>query len=69
MMALTHNRSLQALIAGSPLQRDIIVFLRSELEKERELYENNAASEYVRGRVNMLREWAEFFEGGKRSGP
>lgn len=68
-MALSHNPNLQALIAGSPLQRDITAFLRSELDKERELYENHAASEYVRGRVNMLREWAEFFEGGKRKAP
>ena len=65
-MALTHNPSLQALVGASPVQRDLAAFLRSELQKEREVYENNAASEYVRGRVNMLREMAEFLEGGKK---
>ena len=65
-MALTHSPSLQALIAASPVQRDLSAFLRSELQKEREVYENNAASEYIRGRVNMLRDIVEFIEGGKK---
>ena len=64
--SLTPKPSLQAHIAASPLHRDLVAFLKDELEKERQLYENSTASEFIRGRVIMLRDVLGFVEGSKR---
>ena len=65
-MALSPNPNLQALIAASPLQRELVEFLRGELALLREGYENNAASEFTRGQINNLRDVLEFIEGYKK---
>lgn len=64
--SLTSSPSLQAHIAASPLHRDLVAYLKGELEKERQLYENSPASEFIRGRVIMLRDVLGFVEGSKR---
>lgn len=66
-MPLSVNKELQAAIAASPLQRELVAFLQGELAKERELYENNPASEFTRGAVMRLRDMLEFVEGQKRN--
>lgn len=66
MSSLTPNKSLQATLASSPVQRPLVEFLQGELAKERELFENSPASEFTRGRVIMLRDVLSFVEGSKR---
>lgn len=61
-MALDPRPSLQKLIAASPVQRELAVYLRQQLSIERDAYEAVAASEYQRGKINMLRDVIDFIE-------
>lgn len=61
-MALDPRPNLQKLIASSPVQRELATYLRQQLEQERDAYEAVAASEYQRGKINMLRDVIAFIE-------
>ncbi|MBS0227623.1 MAG: hypothetical protein JSS23_02890 [Proteobacteria bacterium] len=61
-MALDARPQLQKLLAASPMQRELSQYLRGQLEKERDQYEAAAASEFSRGRINMLRDVIDFIE-------
>ena len=66
MSSLTPNPNLQSLFASSALQKPVIEYLKGELQKEREVYENNPANEFTRGRVIMLRDVLSFMIGSKK---
>lgn len=66
MSSLTPNANLQSLFASSALQKPMVEYLKSELQKEREVYENNPANEFTRGRVIMLRDILSFMIGSKK---
>lgn len=61
-MALDARPTLQKLLAASPMQRELSQYLRGQLEKERDQFEATSASEFLRGRINMLRDVIDFIE-------
>ncbi len=55
--------SLLAVLRTHPTFKEILDVLEDNLREEREHYEQSTASEYTRGRVNMMREIIETFRG------
>lgn len=55
-MALDRDRKLMEALGKSPATRELVTYFNTQLEKERDAYENNPATEYNRARVVVLRE-------------